>query len=292
MPKQFHPLLSLILLPLTAAAAPATRPALEKLTLDYDTPTDPALQQKLESLDKSLRDKFEMTEAQTAAGLLDLNTGRLALVRPDREEYAASVAKIGILLAYFDAHPEAAAHIDPQVEKELGMMAKVSSNEMAAKYSRELGLKNIQKILTEKYHFYDAARGGGLWVGKHYAKGAERYGSPVADNSHAITVRQTLRFFLMLEQGELVSPAASREMRKIFESPALEHDDIKFVKGLAGRGVQIIRKWGTWEDWRHDAAVVTGGGRHYIVVGLTKHAKGDEYLESLARGVDDILKTQ
>ena len=88
----------------------------------------------------------------------------------------------------------------------------------------------------------------------------------------------------MLEQGQLVSPAASKEMRKIFESPpTLKHDDIKFVKGLAGRDVQIIRKWGTWEDWRHDAAVVTGGGRHYVIVALTRHARGDEYLEELAR---------
>jgi beta-lactamase class A len=264
--------------------------AQEKVVLNYDTPVDAALQAKIEALDTRLRDKYAMTTEQTAVGVIDLNTGRLALLRPDREEYAASLAKIGILLAYFDAHPEAAEHIDPAVERELGQMAKNSSNEMAAKYSHELGLKNIQKVLSEKYGFYDAKRGGGIWVGKHYGKGAERYGSPVGDNSHAATVRQVMRFFIMLEQGQLVSPAASKEMRKIFESPALKHDDIKFVKGLAGRDVQIIRKWGTWEDWRHDAAVVTGGGRHYVIVALTRHPKGDEYLEELARGVDDLMK--
>jgi beta-lactamase class A len=264
--------------------------AQEKLVLDYDTPVDTALQAKIEALDARLRDKYAMTTKQTAVGVIDLNTARLALVRPDREEYAASLAKIGILLAYFDAHPEAAEHIDPSTERELGQMAKVSSNEMAAKYSHELGLKNIQKVLSEKYGFYDAQRGGGIWVGKQYGKGTERYGSPVADNSHAATVRQVMRFFIMLEQGQLVSPAASKEMRKIFESPALKHDDIKFVKGLVGHDVQIIRKWGTWEDWRHDAAVVTGGGRHYVIVALTRHPKGDEYLEDLARGVDDLLK--
>lgn len=264
--------------------------ALEKIVLDYDTPVDAGLQAKVEAIDARLREKHSMTTEHTAVGVMDLKTGRLALVRADREEYAASVAKIGILLAYFDAHPEAADHIDPVVERELGEMAKVSSNELAAKYSHELGLKNIQRVLSEKYGFYDAKRGGGLWVGKHYGKGTERYGSPVGDNSHAATVRQVMRFFLMLEQGKLVSPAASKEMRKIFESPALKHDEIKFVKGLAGRDVQIIRKWGTWEDWRHDAAVVTGGGRHYVIVALTRHPKGDEYLEELARGVDDLMK--
>ena len=263
--------------------------ALEKIVLDYDTPVDAKLQRDVEGLDSRLRQKYGMTVEQTAVGVMDLKSGRLALVRPDREEYAASVAKIGILLAYFDAHPEAAEHIDPAVERELGEMAKQSSNEVAAKYSHELGLKNIQKVLSAKYGFYDAKRGGGLWVGKHYGKGTERYGSPVGDNSHAATVRQVMRFFVLLEQGKLVSPAASKEMRKIFESPALKHDDIKFVKGLTGRDVRIIRKWGTWEDWHHDAAVVTGGGRHYVIVALTRHPKGDEYLEELARGVDDLI---
>ena len=57
-------------------------------------------------------------------------------------------------------------------------MAKNSSNEMASKYSHELGLKNIQKVLTEKYGFYDAKHGGGIWVGKHYGKGTERVWQP------------------------------------------------------------------------------------------------------------------
>jgi len=260
-----------------------------KEVLGFDAAVDVGLQRAVEGLDARLREKLGMTEAQTAVGVMDLNSGRVALVRGDREEYAASVAKIGILLAYFEAHPEAAEHIDPVVERELGEMAKVSSNEMAAKYSRELGLKNIQKVLTEKYGFYDAKHGGGLWVGKHYGSGTERYGSPVGDNSHAATVRQVMRFFVLLERGELVSAAASLEMRRIFESPRLKHDEIKFVKGLKGRDVQVIRKWGTWEDWRHDAAVVTGEGRHYVIVGLTRHPRGDEYLEEFARGVDDLL---
>jgi beta-lactamase class A len=167
-------------------------------------------------------------------------------------------------------------------------MTKASNNEMAAKFSQEVGLKQIQAVLNS-YHFYDTNHGGGIWVGKHYGKGDERYGSPAGNNSHAATVRQLLRYHLMLEQGKLVSPAASKTMREIFASPDIPHDDIKFVKGLAGRDVQIIRKWGTWQDWFHDSAVVTGGGRHYILVALTKHLKGDEYLVELAKAVDDLM---
>ncbi len=102
-------------------------------------------------------------------------------------------------------------------------------------------------------------------------------------------MRQLLRYFLMLEQCKLVSPEASKTMIEIFASPDIPHDDIKFVKGLAGRDVQIIRKWGTWEDWHHDSAVITGPGRQYILVALTRHPKGDEYLVDLAQAVDDLM---
>jgi beta-lactamase class A len=256
--------------------------------LDYSAAVDPSLQSELEKLDTRLRNEFGMTPAQTAVGLLDLNTLQLAMINPDREEYAASIPKIGILLAYFQLHPEAVTNLNPQTRHELGLMAKASDNALAAKFSQELGLKQVQAVLNS-YHFYETNRGGGLWVGKHYGKSGERLGSPVGDNSHAATVRQLLRYFLLLEQGKLISPEASQVMREIFASPEIPHDDIKFVKGLSGRDVQIIRKWGSWEDWFHDAAVVTGGDRHYILVALTRHPRGDEYLVELARAVDDLL---
>jgi len=219
---------------------------------------------------------------------LDLQTLRLAMVHPDREEYAASVAKIGILLAWFKLHPEASTNLAAETRHELGLMVKASSNEMAAQFSRELGLTNIQQVL-DSMHFYDTNHGGGIWVGKHYGKGGERYGDPIANNSHAITVRQVLRFFLLLEQDKLISPVASKTMRELFASPDIPHDDIKFVKALAPRKLEIIRKWGTWENWFHDSAVIAGPGRRYILVGVTHHPKGDDYLADLAVKVDDEM---
>jgi beta-lactamase class A len=263
-------------------------PAFASYTLDCDAPTNAELQGRLEAIDAKLRGQYGMTTEQAAVGVLDLKNLRLAMVHPDRIDYAASVAKVGILLAYFQLHPEAATHLDPQTRHELGLMAKASSNELAAKFSRELGLRQIQEVLNS-YHFYDTNHGGGIWMGRHYGGGGERIGDPLSDNSHAATVRQLLRYFLLLEQGKLVSPEASRTMREIFASPDIPHDNIKFVKGLAGRDVQIIRKWGTWEDWFHDSAVVTGPGRHYILVALTHHPKGDEYLVELAQAVDDVM---
>jgi beta-lactamase class A len=265
-----------------------TAHSMASFKLDYDTPTDPALQAKLEAIDVQLRARHGMMAEQTSVGVLDLNTLRLAMVHPDRIDYAASVPKIGILLAYFQLHPEAATNLDAQTRRELGEMIKISSNEMAAKYSQQLGLKQIQQVL-DSYGFYDAKHGGGLWVGKHYGKGTERIGDPLSDNSHAATVRQLLRYYLLLEQGKLVSPSASKTMREIFASPDIPHLNDKFVKGLAGRDVQILRKSGWWEDWFHDTAIVTGSGRHYIIVAMTHHPKGEDYLVEFARAVDDAL---
>ena len=271
------------------AADPTTQPY-AKFILDFISRTDPALQAEVEKLDQSLREKFAMTRDQTAVGVLDLRRERLAMINPDRGDYGASVPKIGILLAYFELTPRAATALDPTVKKELGQMIKVSSNEMAAKYSRELGLKAIQGVI-DKYRLYDPQRGGGIWVGKHYGKDAERYPDPVGKHSHAASVRQVMRFYLLMLQGKLVSPEASQRMREIFESPDVPHQQDKFVAGLAGRdGLKILRKSGSWENWRHDSAVVEGKDQHYIIVAMTNHPKGDDYLAAFATAVDDLMK--
>ncbi|HWB05323.1 MAG TPA: serine hydrolase [Verrucomicrobiales bacterium] len=259
-----------------------------RMALDCDTPPDTALQAQLIAIDTQLRAPLGMLPEQTAAGVLDLRTGRLAMIHPDKIDYAASLPKIAILLAWFQLHPESATSLDSLIRHELGLMIKVSDDAIAAKYSRALGLREIQQVL-DSYQFYDASRGGGLWMGKHYSQGGERYGDPVADHSHAATVRQLLRFYLLLEQGRLVSPEASQTMREIFASPGIPHLEDRFVRGLAGRGLQILRKAGWWQDWSHDTALVTGEDRHYIIASLTHHPHGDTYLVELAKAVDDLM---
>ena len=288
-----HSAIPLLLLAASAfgsAGQPTTRP-FDTYVLDYTTPADPALQGKLEAIDAALRAKYGIPADQTNVGVLDLEHLRLAMIHPDHTEYAASVAKIAILLGYFQTHPDAATHLDPAVRHELGLMIRLSSNEMASKYSHIVGLKKIQAIL-DGYGFYDKDHGGGLWCGKHYGKDAERYADPVSDNSHAANVRQLLRYYLLLEQDKLVSPQASATMREIFDSPDIPHDPNKFIKGLAGRGLHVLRKSGTWQTWFHDTADITGPGRHYILVALTRNPKGDEYLTDLAPAVDDLMKPQ
>jgi beta-lactamase class A len=281
-------LLLLLMATLALPTLASTTNDLARLVLDYDTPCDPGLQAQLAAVDARLRTRHGLAETQSAAGVLDLQTGRLALLRPDQMDYGASVPKVGILLAYFELRPATARALAPETRHELGLMIKQSSNELAAKYSRELGLRPIQEVLL-RHGLYDTNHGGGLWVGKHYGVTGERFGDPLQDLSHAMTVRQVLRLYLWLEQDRLVSPEASRLMRDIFRSPEIPHREDLFVQGLADRGLTIRRKAGWWEEWFHDSAVIEGPGRHYLLVAMTHHARGAAYLADLAPAVDDLL---
>ena len=284
---------SVMLATISLSAAPApvmSAPVRPPLALDFNSPVDAGLQGAVEAIDQRLRVARGMAVADTAVGVLDLRTGRLALLRPDAIFYAASVPKVAILLAWFATQPDAVTRLDGVTRHELGLMIKVSDNALAAKYSRLIGLGRIQDVLNAD-GFYDAVHGGGLWMGKHYGQGDERRLDPVGGHSHAATARQLVRFFLKLEQDQLVSPEASAAMRAIFASPEIAHRDDKFVRGLAGREREVRRKAGWWDNWFHDAAVVRGGDRHYILVALTHHARGDDYLEELAAAVDDALKS-
>src|SRR5437868_4228831 len=80
--------------------------------IDFKSTPDAALQAKFVAIDEKLCAQFGISDAQREIGLMDLRTGRLAMIHPDRIEYAASVPKIGILLAYFQLHPEAAEKLD------------------------------------------------------------------------------------------------------------------------------------------------------------------------------------
>lgn len=255
-----------------------------------DAPVDERLQADLERINREIGEKYNISADLRAFGVLDLNDQRLAMIRPDEMFYAASVPKICILLGYFETHPEAATELPDDVRRELGAMIKRSDNELAAKYGELVGIEKIQEILqSKKYRFYEEEHGGGLWYGKHYGKGSPRIGDPIHDHSHGATVRQVLRFYLKMEQGRLVNAKASTVMREIFAAPELEHLDAKFVAGLKGRDVSIIRKSGTWETWLLDSARVEHGDRVYLIVGMVNHENGDKYLTDMAAAVDTLL---
>ncbi len=258
--------------------------------LTTDTQPDAEFQATVSAVENEVAQSLGIPADQRAFGVIDLTGNRLALINADQIFYGASVPKICIVLAYLDQHPEYADNMPADIERELELVIKRSDNDLAAKYSRLVGLDNIQELLQSKrYQFYDADHGGGLWCGKHYGQAEPRVCDPVGDHSHAATVRQCLRYYLMLEQGLLVNAAVSARLKQIFAAPELEYIDSKFVRGLAGRDVDILRKSGTWEDWHLDTARVINGKHLYLITGMTHHPKGAEYLAQMAAAIDDLI---
>src|SRR5436190_11171103 len=100
----FRTTLAAVLLMSASSICFADAPDREKFAgyvLDFTTPVDAKLQKQLVHVDATVRERIGMTGENTAGGVLDLSGAapRLAMLNPDRETYAASVPKIGILLA-------------------------------------------------------------------------------------------------------------------------------------------------------------------------------------------------
>lgn len=229
-----------------------------------------------------------------AVGLVDLSDParpRFAQVNGDTMLYAASLPKIVVLLAAFQALAEGRMSQTPQLQQDLTAMIRESSNPAAALLINRLGLQRIQSLLFHpRYRFYNPRRGGGLWVGSTFAPGGPQYPEPLWDLTQAATAAQVCRFYYLLASGRLVNPSASRQMLAIMSHPGLRD---KFVAVLE-RTVppdRLFRKNGTYGQTHCDSVLVWGPGwRRYILVGLVEDARGEQILRDLVPLAERVLR--
>lgn len=216
---------------------------------------------------------------------------RFARVNGDTMMYAASLPKIAILLAGYQALEDGTLEETAEVYRDLGDMIRISCNASATRMIDRLGYRKIESVLTDPaYRLFDPALGGGLWVGKRYASQGDRYPDPLKGMSHAATVTQVSRFYYLLAHGRLVSPDRSRQMLEMLSDPGIQH---KFVRALArvAPDARLYRKSGTWRNWHSDSVLVWGDDwRRYIVVALVEHPDGGRILEELVPAIDAILQ--
>lgn len=233
-------------------------------------------------------------QKKMAVGLVLLNdTSNVKFARINGNDimYAASLPKIAILLAAMDAMEKGEIDETEQLHNDMKRMIARSDNDAATRIMDLLGFEKIEKVLTDpKYLLYDEENGGGLWVGKRYAKTGRRYPEPIKGISHAATVNQVCRFYYLLINGQLVNFDRSTQMLSIMEDPELHH---KFVNAIekAEPNAKLFRKSGTWHDYHADSILVWGPDNKYILVALTEDPDGETILRNLALKVDNILKT-
>jgi beta-lactamase class A len=232
-------------------------------------------------------------QRKMAVGLVDLTNPaapKFAHINGNEMMYAASLPKIAVLLAACESMEEGTLKESPRVAEDLHNMIRYSDNRAATRLIDYLGFQKIESILcSPKYKLYDPDKGGGLWVGKRYAKTGGRHPDPVEGLSHAATVDQVCRFYYLLATARLINPERSREMLSVLSQPAIHHKFVRSLNAIAP-DAQLYRKSGTWRNWHSDSVLVwEDAGRHYILVGLIEHPRGSKILEELVPLAENVL---
>lgn len=221
--------------------------------------------------------------------LTDPDRLRHAAVLPDSMRYAASLPKIGIMLTVFAEVDAGRLSYTPSLRDKLERMIRRSENAVSSELIQLVGFETIERTLRDsRYALYDPAREGGIWVGRGYGAGVGTWKrDPIHQISHGATARQVARFLMLVEREELISPWASREMKRIMGNPEIRH---KFVAGLLAAHPlsRIFRKSGTFRTYHADAAIVERAGRKYIAVALLE-APERGILAELITILDDIV---
>jgi beta-lactamase class A len=252
---------------------------------------DPLLQQRLEGDLRAAGLGHALDARRLTLALVDLTRpGALhyAGIHDDRMLYAASLPKIAILLALFEAIERGDVPWRDAWRWKIQKMINHSNNAEATWAAEQVGLREIARVMRDpRYCFYESGVGG-LWAGRAFQKGGPSYREPLKSLSHAATARQAARFYVLLDRGRLVSRYWSRYMRHLMAPPEYFH---KFVGGLQERpGVEFVaRKSGTWKTFHSDSALIRHGHARYVLVALADHPEGESMLRTLARIADDII---
>jgi len=265
---------------------PTWRPLYERYDSKLQADLEAALQKN--AFWQSLIDKKKM-----AVGVVDLSdpkSPRYARVNGRTMMYAASLPKIAILLAAYVSFEDGSLEETPEIREDLIAMIRRSDNAAATRMIDRVGFKKIQAVVMDpRYQFYDTEKGGGLWVGKRYAKKGDRNPDPLKGLSHAATATQVCRFYYQLANGRIINPKRSGEMLEILSNPKIEHKFVNILRKLVPQA-RIYRKSGTWRNWHSDSVLVWGPvWRRYILVSMVESEHGEKILRDLVSVVEHVL---
>jgi beta-lactamase class A len=258
-------------------------------------------------VDESLQSKLEkdllsipklrklIAKKKLAIGVVDLNGGtpKFASINGNKMMYAASLPKIAILLAAYQSFEDGSLEETDEIHGELTNMIRSSSNQAATKIIDRIGFDKISSVLQDpRYELYDESRGGGLWVGKRYAKKGKRYPDPINNISHGATVTQICRFYYLLANHRLINYKRSEQMLSDLSHPALKHKFVASLERLAPEA-ELYRKSGTWKQWHSDSILVQGvKWRNYILAAMVESEDGSKIIESIVPIIEKTLRSQ
>ncbi len=221
--------------------------------------------------------------------LRDLNHIKFGRINGNHMMYAASLPKIAILLAVEDALEKGELVETTEIRQDIADMISKSNNAASTRLMDLIGYEKIESVLKDpKYELYDEDFGGGLWVGKRYARTGKRNPDPLMGISHGATASQVCRFYYMLVFGKLVSFERSREMLNYMDDPALHHKFVNTLDAVAPKA-RLYRKSGSWQDYHSDSVLVIGPERRYILVAIVQDPEGESIIRNIVFSAEKVL---
>ena len=222
--------------------------------------------------------------------LSDLNNIKYAGLNDTHMMYAASLPKIAVLYAVMYGIKKGEIIETEAIRRDLRLMISKSNNAAATRMIDLVGFKKIEAVLRlSDSKFYDESRGGGLWVGKRYARSGKRVGDPLKGLSHGATVSVVCNYYYYLALGKLIDKQRSTEMLEFLKDPALHHKFVNTLKRIAPDAT-IYRKSGSWKQFHSDSALVWGTKRKYIIVALIENSNGESIIRNLVIPMENVLE--
>lgn len=253
---------------------------------------DPKLQAQLDAGLARLSLDDDVRRRKLAVAFVDVtdpDRPRMAAVNGDRMMYAASLPKIAVLLAAFEKIAQGKMSYDDDTRELMERMIQRSDNAATTELMHRVGKKYIARVLlSPRYRLYDPTHGGGLWVGKDYAKAGVWKRDPMHNLSHGATAIQVARFYYLLYTEQLVTPKWSKEMKEVMSGEHLNHKFVRALTQLWPR-MLLLRKSGSWRTYHSDSALVERGGRAYIAVALSNDAEGGDWMRQLIVELDRMM---
>lgn len=211
---------------------------------------DPEQLRRLQ-LAEGLRTLME-TDARMTNGIVSahvrLADGTESGVEPDRAVPAASVIKLVVMAVLYEAWETGRVRRTAADEKRLRRMITLSKNIATNELIERVGMDSINRWL--------AANGYTATTVRALILRDEPWGP------NLMTTRETTRLLDAIVRGEVVSPKASDEMRRLLLAQRWRD---RIPAGLP-KGVTVGNKTGTMHDLLHDAAFVeTPEGLRYSV---------------------------
>ncbi len=271
-----------------------TYPYPSELYVELENTVDVYLQNQLiNRISKNKVYRNLILQKRLSVGLVDLHDPeniRYATVNGNHMMYSASLPKIAVLLAAMECVKNNTLAYDDALKKDMRLMIAKSNNQATTRVIERIGLETIATVLqNDYYNLYDKKKGGGLWVGKKYAKADIRKPDPLFGISHGATVHQVCRFYTMLAYGKLVSSVYNEEMQKYLVKPEINHKFVNTLRKLEP-GIIMYRKSGSWRNFHSDSVLIDGkGDRKYILVALIEDPNGSKICRDLIKIAESAL---